>query len=303
MKKISRRSFIQTSAALTAAVSFPVSSLVPKEKPIGIQLYSVREDMLENPDKTLKALARAGYNFVESFSNPKEKMGYANGKIWGLTIPEFKKMMKEYELKMPSSHTSFSSKDYDTKTKDITDEWKKYVEDALRLGQRYIISASWDDADRKTPEAAKKFCDLLNTVGLYCQNQNIRFGYHNHTFEFEKLGDELLYETLLKNTDPTLVAQEMDWGWAVAAKQDPVEWFKKYPGRFELAHVKDVDNDDNKKSTIIGLGKVDFPNILDNIKKGGVKYLIVEIEDYEKSPIEDAKVCYKNFHKLVRELN
>ena len=114
---------------------------------------------------------------------------------------------------------------------------------------------------------------------------------------------EMLYEILLKNTDPTLVVQEMDWGWAVAAKQDPVEWFKKYPGRFELAHVKDVDNDDDKKSTIIGQGKVDFPTILDNIKKGGVKYLIVEIEDYEKSPLEDAKVCYKNFHKLVRELN
>ena len=302
MEKMTRRSFIGTSATLAAATSLPLNLLSPKEKPIGVQLWSVREDMTEDPDKTLKALARDGFNFVECFSNPKENQGYVKGKVFGKSVMEFKKMLKEYELKMPSGHVGFTSKDYDFTKKDISDDWKKSVEDALKLGQRYIICPWMEEVERKTPDDLKKFCEALNGAGTYCQSQSIRFGYHNHWFEFDKVGDDLVYTTLLKNTNPELVAFEMDLCWAVSKNQDPVEWFKNYPGRFELVHLKDLDQDDNKKTVIFGQGKVDFPNILDNLRKGGVRYLIVELENYEKSPLEDLKVCYKNAHKLIRGL-
>ncbi len=301
MNKITRRSFLETSTALAATAALPFSVLSPKEKPLGVQLWSVREDMTEDPEKTLKGLAKIGFNYVEGFSNPSANQGYVKGKIFGKSIIEFKKMLKEYELRMTSGHVGFSSKDFDATKKDISDDWKKNVEDAVKLGQRFIIVPSWDNSI-KTNDEVKKFSDGLNIAGQYCQTQNIRFGYHNHWFEFEKLGDELIYTTLLKNTNPELVTFEMDLCWAVASKQDPVEWFKNYPGRFELVHLKDLDESDNRKSVIFGTGKVDFPNILENMKKGGVRQLILELENYEKSPLEDLKVCYKNAHKLIKSL-
>jgi sugar phosphate isomerase/epimerase len=292
-----RRDFIKQGAALTVGASLlPNLAFTKEEKPIGIQLWSVRDAIREDLDGTLRSLAKAGFNYVEGF-------GYQDGAWFGKNVKGFKELLKDYDLKMPSAHFEFKSEHYDTKTKSVTDEWKKVVEDALKVGQRYLISPWTNEKERASADTYKAYVEKLNKAGEYCKAHNLKFGYHNHWFEFEKIGTELMYDMLLKGTDTQTVVMEMDVCWVTYAKQNPVEWFKKYPGRFELLHMKDLKEDAEKvedATTIIGKGVVDFPDILANARKGGVKMFICELESYEKSSVDDVKVCYRNLHKLMK---
>lgn len=298
MTNTSRRSFMKNAATLAAATTIMpnLDWLKTAEKPIGIQLWSVKEEMADDADKTLKALGKMGYNYLEGF-------GLKNGKIFDKTPAEFRKIMKEYELKMSSLHNTFTSKHYDTAKKDVTDDWKKAVEDAKKLGCRYLISPWTEEADRKSPDEYKEFCDMLNKCGEYCKTQEIRFGYHNHAFEFTTKWDgKMMYEVLMENTNPEAVTMELDWMWAVRGGQNVVNMFEKYPGRFELAHIKDLEEEGKDDSIIIGEGVIDFEAILTNIRKGGTKMLIVELEHYQKDPIADVKVCLNNLRDILDDV-
>lgn len=294
-----RREFLKN-AGLLALGSTIAPSLAFKddEKPIGIQLYSVRDALREDFEDTIKKIAKMGYNYVEGFE-------YENGGWFGKNPKGMKEILKDWNLKMPSSHyTLDGTKHFDAKTNMITDEVKKMIEDSLKVGQRYLISPWMEKEDRKDLDTLKKFCEKLNKCGEYCKSMNLRFGYHNHWFEFDKVGGEMIYDVMLKNTDPQFVTFEMDVCWATYAKQNPVEWFKKYPKRFELLHMKDlIDGAETHEDAtcIIGKGIVDFPDIIANASKGGVKMYIVELETYEKSSVEDIKVCHKNLRKLLKK--
>jgi sugar phosphate isomerase/epimerase len=295
----SRRDFIKNTAsvALGAAI-LPNIAFKGDEKPIGIQLWSVRDAIKEDLEGTIEKMARAGFGYVEGF-------GYENGAWFGKDAKAFKALLKDWDLKMPSGHVMFTGKDhYNDKTKSVTDSWKKAVEDAAKMGQRYIISPWTIDEDRKDLATYHAFCDKLNKAGEYCKSMNMRFGYHNHWFEFDKLGDSTMYETLLQRTDAQFVTMEMDVCWVTYAKQNPVEWFKKYPKRFELLHMKDLVEGADKiedATCIVGKGVVDFEDIIKNAPKGGVKMYIAELESYEKSSTDDVKVCYKNLRKLLKK--
>ena len=294
MENNSRRQFMQQAATLAAgAVLLPQFPFGTPEKPLGIQLWSVRDVIKDDLSGTLKALSRIGFNYLEGY-------GLEKGKILGSSIGDFKKAMKEYELKMSSIHVRFESKHYDSAKKDLTDEWKKNVEDALKLGNRYIISPWTADADRKSPDTYKEFCDLLNKCGDYCKTQNIRFGYHNHAFEFTtKWDDKAMYDILLENTNPEVVTMQLDWMWAVRGGRNVAEMYAKNPGRFELAHIKDLAEEGKDESTIIGNGVIDFEAILPVAKKNGLKMYVMELEHYAKSPLDDLKVCYNNFRDIM----
>ena len=155
----------------------------------------------------------------------------------------------------------------------------------------------------KDLDAFKNLCDVMNKTGELFKKNGLKLGYHNHEFEFDKLGNETMFDVMLKNVDAKNLTIEMDMGWVVYANENPVEWFKKYPKRFELSHMKDGNKrgttDKKHTSCIIGNGDVDFKGILANQKLAGLKMLIVEIEDYVVSPLADAKVCLDNFKKLV----
>ena len=303
MKNISRRKFIENAVTLAASSALlpnlaELSPFGKTEKPIGIQLYSFRDDIKDGYiEDVLKGVAKAGYSYVEGF-------GLNKGKIFDKTPSEFRKMLKEHELKISSGHYTVSAKHYDSAKKDFTDDFKKAVEDALKMGQRYFVTPWTEEADRKTADAFKEHCDLLNKAGEYCKNQNIRFGYHNHEFEFTTKWDgKMLYDVLMENTQQDLVTMEMDMCWVVFGKQNVVELFKKYPQRFELAHFKDLAEEGVRETAIVGEGVIDFPEILKNMKKGGVRMLIVELENYKKSPMDDTKVCYKNLRKMLDKLD
>ena len=137
----------------------------------------------------------------------------------------------------------------------------------------------------KTLADLKAYCNYYNKVGEKCNAVDLKFGYHNHNFEFEKIEGETMYDYMLKNTDPSNVFFEMDVYWTVMGKKGPVDYFNEYPGRFELLHIK--DNKELGQSGMIG-----FDAIFNNAAKSGVKYMIVEVEKYNYAPLKSIKMSY-----------
>ena len=293
-----RRDFIKNASLAVAGSMLVAPNLdFAKRKSIGIQLYSVRDDMKKDPLSTLKELAKMGYNYVEGY-------GYNNRKWQGAhDVNQMKMWLAESGLTMPSAHFVLKSSDYDKPKGDFTDSFKKTVDDALAVGQKYFVSSSIVKEDMTDLDAFKNLCDVMNKTGELFKKNGLKLGYHNHDFEFNKLGNETMLDVMLRNVEPKNLTMEMDMGWVVYANENPVDWFKKYPKRFELSHMKDGNkrgmSDKKHTSCIIGNGDVDFKGILANQKLAGLKMLIIEIEDYVVSPLADAKVCLDNFKKLV----
>src|SRR5580698_327828 len=194
----SRRTFIKTSAVAAAGAALMPTFLFAKSKKIerlGIQLYSVRDAMKVDPAGSLKKLADMGYIHVEHAN-------YIDRKFYGYAAKDFKKLLSDLSLQMPSGHTVMTAKDWDTAKNDFTDKWKYTIEDAAEVGQRYVISP-WLDEDLRTDmDGLKRFMEQFNKCGELCKSSGMTFGYHNHNFEFStKVGDGTLYDFILKNTD------------------------------------------------------------------------------------------------------
>lgn len=270
-----------------------------KEITLGIQLYSVRDDMKKDPLGTLKQLAAMGYRNVEHAN-------YTGRKFYGYTASEFKKVLNGLGLQMPSGHTVMSDKHWDKATKDFTDEWKQTVEDAATVGQRYVITPSLNESLRKDYDTLVSFLDIFNKSGELCKKSGLKFGYHNHDFEFKNsLNNKRIYDIILEKTDPALVAQQMDIGNMYEGGGRPLELLKKYPGRFESMHVKDEietakkEGANNKyESTILGKGIVPVKQVVDLARKsGGTTEFIIEQESYQgKTPLE----CSKEDLKIMK---
>ncbi len=285
-----RREFLKSSAAMAASTALLPSLFADKTTPIGIQLWSVRDAMAKDAVGTLTQLSKQGYKYVEGF-------GFADGKWFGLTPSEMKKTLGGLGMSMKSNHLMITTKDYANKT--LSDDFKKGVDAAIEVGQKYVICPYMADSDRNK-ESVKVLCEAFNKAGELCKSKGLQFGYHNHAFEFQtRLDDETMYRYILDNTDPKLVVMEMDLCWAVRGKYNPVDWFRLYPGRFHAVHMKDLASQDKDGSCIIGEGVVNFKEIIANQKLGGIKLFIVELEDYKKTSVEDVAVCYKNLRKIL----
>jgi len=197
---------------------------------------------------------------------------------------------------MPSGHTVMSPKHWDDAKKDFTDSWKYTVEDAAVMGQQYVISPSMTADARKNYDDLLKFMEVFNKSGELCQKSGMKFGYHNHDFEFsEKLNGETLYDIILKNTDGKLVMQQLDIGNLYNGGAKAIDWVKKYPGRFESLHVKDeiLASGGNEKyeSTILGAGIVNVKEVIEIVRKNSKNvHYIIEQESYQgKTPLDCAK--------------
>jgi sugar phosphate isomerase/epimerase len=288
---VNRRTFLKQSGLALAAVSLSANTVfaAKNEAFLGIQLYSVRDDMKKDAPGTLKALAAMGYRYVEHAS-------YVDRKLYGKTVPEFKKMLDGLGLKMPSGHTVMSARHWDAAKKDFTDDWKYTVEDAATLGQKFVISPSLDENIRRNADNLRMFMDVFNRSGELCKKSGMKFGYHNHDFEFsEKLEGITLFDQILKHTDASLVAQQLDIGNMKNGGADAMEILKKYPGRFELLHVKDeipapAGSAEKYDSAVLGTGIIGTRAVSDLARKQGSKYFIIEQESYLNStPLADAK--------------
>jgi sugar phosphate isomerase/epimerase len=298
--KNSRRSFLKNSTmALVGAGLLPkvlqAANLAPTKKIslIGIQLYSVRADMAKKPYETLKALSDMGYKYVEHAN-------YVNRKFYGYTATEFKKVLNDLGLSMPSGHTEMMASHFDKSKNDFTDAWKYTVDDAATMGQEYVISPGLDEKLRRSYDGLMYLMEMFNKSGELCKKQGMKYGYHNHEFEFtEKLNGTPIYDLIINNTNPTLVIQQLDFGNMYGSGGRAKEWLDKYHGRFQSLHVKDeikVDTkgemNDGHDSTTIGDGLVN-PKMLCELAKqvGGAHHFIIEQESYQdKTPLECAKI-------------
>ncbi len=166
-------------------------------------------------------------------------------------------------------------------------DWKKSIEEATETGQQYIISAVLP-SEGQTIEHYQQSADQFNKLGEECKKANLNFGYHNHQTEFETVNGQILYEILLDRCDPSLVTMELDLGWVVASGHDPLHYFSKYPGRFKLWHLKDVDVT-TKKSVEFGKGQLDIMGVLKQAKKSGMVHYFVEQEDYSVNPFDSMR--------------
>ncbi len=288
----SRRTFLKNSAFAVAGASLlsklPSINAADAEI-VGIQLYSVRADMTKDPLGTLKQLAAMGYKNVEHAN-------YNNRKFYGYTPTEFKKILDDLGMKMPSGHTVMGSLHWDETKKEFTDLWKYTVEDAATMGQKYVISPWLDNRYRKDLSALLAFMEVFNKSGELCNKSGMKFGYHNHDFEFsEKLDNQTLYDIMLKNTDPRLVIQQLDIGNLYNGGAVAADIVKKYPTRFASLHVKDeikaTEGNEKYESTILGAGIVNVKDVIDMIRKNakGVHY-IIEQESYQgKTPLDCAR--------------
>ena len=239
---------------------------------------------------TVKALAKMGYKEVEGF-------GYSDGKMFGISFKEFVNMLRDNGLTMPSSHVMFDSKAYDAGTKSLTDAAKKSIDDAASAAQQYIVCPYMADPDRLIID---KMIPVYQAAAEYAQKAGVRFGYHNHDFEFDKKGPDgrLIIEWLLHEIDPKLMTFEMDIYWVKFAKYNPLDWFKIYPGRWELCHAKDMAATDKRESIEVGDGVIDFNEIFRQSKTAGLKYYIIELENYVTTPIQGAERSIQGFNKL-----
>ena len=277
----SRRTFIRQSSLALAATAFSSTLFAGSNQKslTGIQLYSVRDAMKTDPLGTLKALAGMGYRHVEHAN-------YVDRKFYGYPAKEFRKVLDGLGLSMPSGHTVMRSDHWSAGANDFTDSWKYTVEDAAILGQTYVISPWMDEKVRTDYNELMRLLEQFNKSGELCRKSGMKFGYHNHEFEFNtKVNDMILYDIIMKNTDPELVIQQLDIGNMYDGGGRAESVMKKYPGRFVSMHVKDeikAGKREGHESTVIGKGVIGVKNVLAVAKRlGGTQHFIIEQEEYQ----------------------
>jgi sugar phosphate isomerase/epimerase len=284
-----RRTFNQLALSGSMAALLPEFLLADK-RPISVQLYSVRDDMQKDLVGTLNAVGKMGYKLVEG-------AGYNQGKFYGKSPKEFKMILSDAGLAMPSGHFGYGSANYDPKTKTINDAYKMAINDAAEIGHKYVIAPYMIDEDRKG-DNLKRYIEGLNVAGELCKKAGVKFGYHNHAFEFEKEGNRLIYDMILQDTDPNLVILEMDLYWTEFGKANTIELLKKNKGRVHLVHVKDMAKTEKHETVEVGDGSINFQEIFKYTPAAGVKYYVVELEHYVTTPMQGIEKAYQGLKKL-----
>jgi len=266
-----RRDFVKQVGLLAAACVQPawVLAAAPKYK-AGLQLYSLRDYIDKDVKGMLSKVAKAGYQQVETYGYSPEKH------FWGLKPRDFKAVLVANGLTTPSGHYDLG--DYLRTGSEAL--LASTIAAANACGQQYLIVPYLDELLRATPADFKALAAKLNKAGARCKAAGLRLGYHNHDFEFKPLGGTTLYEVLLQETDPALVAFELDIYWVVRAGQDPAKLIQAHPGRFPLWHVKDMDKANPDLNTEVGSGSIDYRRLMAYAGTAGLKYPIMEQENF-----------------------
>jgi sugar phosphate isomerase/epimerase len=247
-------------------------------KNIGLQLYSIRDSIMKDVPGAIAKVAKMGYTFVEP-------AGYGNGKFYDMEPSDFKALCVKNKLGILSSHTGQALPDSANWDK-VMAWWDECIAAHAVLGVKFIVQPFMGSGAYQSLDTLKRYCDYFNLIGEKCNAKGIRFGYHNHDKEFStQLDGQTIYDFMLANTDPAKVMFEMDLYWTVVGGANPVDYFNKFPGRFELWHIKD-------KKEIGGSGMMDFPAIWAAAAQSGMKYGVVEVEEYSFDQFTSCKVSY-----------
>lgn len=282
---INRRKFIGLTGALGSGLLLQRAAGALLEKrahPFGLQLYTLRDVLPQDPKGILRQVAAAGYTQVESFEG-------SQGMFWGMTPTGIKSFLSGLGMDLVSSHCT------------IDEDFERKAAQAAEAGMRYLI-CPWLGPQKKIDDF-KHHAARFNECGSICRREGLRFAYHNHDYGFVPLEGQLPQDVLLHETDKELVDFEMDLYWVVTAGQDPVAWLNRYPGRFRLCHVKDRSKDapptQREAFVNLGQGRIDFPKILKTAKKQ-VQYYFVEQEAYPgTTPVEAMRADGAYMKKLM----
>jgi len=256
----------------------------------GLALYTVRDSMAADPMGTLKTIADIGYEYIEA-------AGYSNGEYYRMSPLAFKKYLKEIGLKPISTHQS-----------DITlDNADRMFADAKAAGFKYFVIPippmglfKYDNSTQSMGMSggAANLAKILDTLGEKCNKAGLQLLYHNHDFEFKKDADGVIpIDYLLEHCNPKYVNFQMDLYWVTKAGSDPIAYFNKYPKRFKVWHVKDMD--DLGRFAPVGKGRIDFKKILAQKKLSGMKYYMVEQDQtFNMGPLEAIKTSHDGLKKI-----
>jgi len=266
---MNRRQFISRSAAFLALSSLAASQLscLGKKNRIGIQLYSVKDELPKDFLGTLKKLADMGYTSVEAY-------GFTKDEFFGHTMKELSNIVKDMGMSVSGSHIWTGANISDPNPEKF-DFWKKISEIIVSGGGKWAVLSSFPKVD--SLDDLKLAADYFNQAGKVCKEGGVKFGFHNHTEEFREIEGEILLDFMIKNTDPGLVFFQMDMGHAVNAGADCVKYLSKYPGRFPMWHASDFDKNE-RKYKVLGKGSVPYPALFDLAVSSGLEQLTVEQE-------------------------
>jgi len=231
----------------------------------GIQLYTLRDVIEEDPKSILKQVSEYGFKQIESYDGKQ-------GMFWNMGHQDFKSYLDDLGMTIISSHCN------------INENFEEKAAQAAEIGMKYLICPYI--GPQTSVEAWKKVTDRFNACGEVCQKNGIRFAYHNHAYSFKAFSGMIPHDFMMENTDPELVDHQMDIYWVVTGGADPIEYLQKYPNRFKLCHVKDRmkdAGDEQAASCNLGTGIIDFPKILKVAEENGMEYFIMEQERYDNT--------------------
>ena len=281
---MNRRSFLVRASQGAAGVlclarSQSLASVIGPAKltAIGAQLYTVRRELGKDFEGTLARVAELGYGEVEFagyFNHPPE---------------EVRAVLARHNLASPAAHVQLA---------DLRGGLQAVTEAAHRIGHRYLLIAWTPPEERKSLDDYRRLADLCNRAGEQTKKASVQFAYHNHDFEFAPMGGRVPYDLLLERMDPELVKLEMDLYWTVKGGASPVDYFKKYPGRYHLLHVKDMDSTPRHYFTEVGRGVIDFRTIFANAGRAGVRHYFVEQDETPGSPFDSLKISMNYLKNL-----
>ncbi len=295
MNLFSRRRFLQSGAiaGTSSLLSVPPGRIhaALARAPLGIQLYTVGKELQSDVRGTLSQIAAIGYTEVET-------AGFA-----GLTAQEFRDELARAGLYCHSAHMQWNVQDLGP-----------LLDDAHALGVSFVVSSalfSLGAGGGPSVDDYKKLAVKLNSIAQKTHEAGLQYAYHNHNFEFKDLGAGIIgYDILLSETDPSLVQFELDCGWMIAAGFQPIEYFRKYPRRYRMLHIKDFVAGSKistslapglrPQGTELGRGHIDYKPILDAAAGTAVKHLYVEQEPpfLDMPALNAAKVDYDYLRRL-----
>lgn len=276
---LSRRQLLGSSAALGVSTlitpAIAPAATDPQKRVPGIQLYTVRASMMTDVPGTLRAIAGIGYREVEF-------AGYGDH-----SPQQIRNLLDDLDLQSPSSHV-------DAET--MRDDPLPLIETAIAIGNHYLTIPSLKPDERQSLDNYKRWAETFNFAGEVCRKNGIRLAYHNHDFEFLLIDGEVPFDILLSETDPALVDFELDMYWVRKAGQDVINVLNRAPGRFTMAHIKDMDEQGNFAE--VGTGIIDFESILGNEAASGLRHLFAE-HDQPSDPFKSAAISHLGLTSIL----
>ncbi|MGH8079010.1 MAG: sugar phosphate isomerase/epimerase family protein [Lysobacter sp.] len=267
----------------------------PLNKPVGLQLWTIRDDVAKDLPAALKAVAAIGYGEVEFAGIPKA------------SAAKVRTMLRDNGLAAPSMHCGMA---------DAQKDLQQRIDFAAAIGARQIVISFPSTVDARfkdgnalaagmTLDDWKWNAEQLNRIGELTAKAGIACGYHNHNMEFRSFDGVVAYDELLRLTDAKLVTMQLDIGWVVAAGADPLRLLSSHADRISSLHIKDVRKDAkifvdrvDAQTTEIGSGRVDWPKLFAAMDPQRIRHYFVEQENFERAPLESAKLSFDYVSRL-----